>query len=95
MTALQVAAPSLVAQLAASGYRGPVARVVTVADKKTECAVVQRVQALDAMRKVGGFDADDMARVEAPSPATALPVVLLGQVRGTARVLSLGRGGMA
>lgn len=95
LRSLAVAAPALLARLAADGYVGPSAGVVTVAVNHTTCAVLPRAEALRQMRDAGGFDVEELARVERPSPPSALPVVLLGVVRGTARVVSLARGGRA
>jgi hypothetical protein len=94
MRALKAAAPALCAQLAASGYRGPVAGLISVEAQRTRCAVVPRADALELMRS-GGFDADEVARIAEPSPASALPVVLTGSlVKGTGRIVSLVRGGI-
>lgn len=85
----------LLSKLAADGYSGPAAGVVTIEGKLTRCAVLPRAQALQQMRDAGGFDAAELARIECPSPPSALPVVLLGEVRGTARFVNLARGGLA
>lgn len=95
MRALTAAAPRLLSGLEAAGYVGPAAGVVTVERDRTSCAVVPRAQAVEMMRSAGGFNASELARVGSPSPSSALPVVMVGLVRGTARLLSLSRGGVA
>lgn len=93
MRSLTAAAPLLLSKLAAEGYSGPVAGVVTVEAQRARCAVLPRAEALQQMRHAGGFDAAELARIERPTPPGALPVVLLGLARGTARIVGLGRGG--
>jgi hypothetical protein len=90
LRSLRAVAPLLLASLENS-RPAPLAGVVTVLAACTACAVMPRAAAIELMRAAGGFDTAELARVESPSPPSALPVVLLGMVRGTARLLTVAR----